>query len=183
MFSLDIDSQLKLSLVEKSMAARYFQIAATERAYLSQWLAWPPHAHDEQFFERFIQSSLHDYADGKSLVCAMIFQDQVVGNISFNKIDQQLKRVEIGYWLSADYQGKGIVTRSVAKLIELAFTKYEMEKVQISAAEKNQPSRKVAERLGFTLEGIISRDENLNGRIVDHAIYGLSKAAWKQSKA
>jgi len=50
-----------------------------------------------------------------------------------------------------------------------------MQKVQISVAVDNQPSRKVCERLGFSLEGVITRSENLNGRVVDHAIYGLSR--------
>ncbi len=52
-----------------------------------------------------------------------------------------------------------------------------MEKVEISAAVENQSSRKVCERLQFNLEGIITRSENLNGRIiVDHAIYGLHRS-------
>ncbi|OOF10420.1 ribosomal-protein-L7/L12-serine acetyltransferase, partial [Salinivibrio sp. MA427] len=94
-------------------------------------------------------------------------------------INQSLKKVEIGYWLSSLHQGKGIVNQAVAKLIELAFTQFGMEKVQISAATENTPSRKVCERLGFTLEGVIRRAENLNGRIVDHAIYGLDRATWQ----
>lgn len=64
----------------------------------------------------------------------------------------------------------------VEKLIDIAFNKLDMEKVEISAATGNQSSRKVCERLHFTLEGIITRDENLNGRIVDHAIYGLHRS-------
>lgn len=50
-----------------------------------------------------------------------------------------------------------------------------MEKVEISAAVENAASRAVCERLGCELEGIITRNENLNGRIVDHAIYGLER--------
>lgn len=179
MFTLTIDDNLGLALVEPSFAPLYLQIISKQRDYLSQWLAWPPHAHDEAFFLSFVERSLGEYADGKSMVCAMVYQGQVVGNVSFNKINQQLKRVEIGYWLDADYQGKGIVSRSVAKLTEFAFTELAMEKVQISAATGNQPSRNVCERLGFKLEGIITRNENLNGRIVDHAIYGLSRESWQ----
>ncbi|REG84305.1 GNAT family N-acetyltransferase [Marinomonas pollencensis] len=122
---------------------------------------------------------MHDYADGKSLVCAIFYNDTLVGNISFNSIDYDLKRVDIGYWLSANYQGKGIVSKCVTKLITMAFTDLNMEKVQISAALNNQPSRQVCERLGFKLEGVITRAEKVNGRVLDHAIYGLSRADWR----
>lgn len=90
-------------------------------------------------------------------------------------IDHDLKKVDIGYWISADYQSKGIVSKCVTKLITMAFTDLAMEKVEISAAVDNQPSRRVCERLGFKLEGIITRAEKINGHVLDHAIYGLSR--------
>ncbi|MDD9173883.1 N-acetyltransferase [Aliivibrio finisterrensis] len=175
MFTVEIDSELKLALIEPSFAKKYFDIVSKEEAYLSQWLAWPPHAKSEDFFLRFVRKSLLDYAEGKGMVCAMIYQGELVGNVSFNTINHQLKMAEIGYWLSESYQGKGIITRAVSKLIEIAFTDLQLEKIQIAAGENNLPSRKVCERLGMTLEGIISNRENLNGRIINHAIYGLSK--------
>ncbi|MCX9582813.1 GNAT family N-acetyltransferase [Vibrio cholerae] len=181
MFTLDVNTDLKLALVNPEFAPIYLEIVSREREYLSQWLVWPPHASNEEFFLSFIKSSLHDYADGKFLVCGMIYQDKLVGNISFNSINRQLKKVEIGYWLSSEYQGKGIVSKSVLKLTDLAFTEFDMEKVQISAASENIPSRNVCERLGFSLEGIISRAENLNGRVVDHAVYGLSRTNWPKT--
>lgn len=178
MFTLTVDKEIKLALLSHQFAPLFFEIVNRERAYLSQWLAWPVHADSEAFFLNFIQRSLHDYADGKSLVLSIIYQDKLVGNVSFNSINHQLKKVEIGYWLSCEYQGKGIMSRAVSKLIEIAFTEYSMDKVQISAATENYPSRSVCERLGLTLEGIITQAENLNGRIVDHAVYGLSRKRW-----
>lgn len=181
MFTLKIENDLELALVEPSFAKSYYDIVGKQRDYLSKWLCWPPDANSEEFFLSFIRKSLHDYADGKSLICAMVFCGQVVGNISFNTISYELKKVEIGYWLSSDHQGKGIVTKSASKLIAYAFNELKMEKVQISAAVENESSRKVCERLGFKLEGIISRSENLNGQIVDHAIYGLNRARWLET--
>ena len=94
----------------------------------------------------------------------------------------QLKKVEMGYWVSEEYQGLGIITRSATTLIDMAFTDLGMLKVQISAAIENKASRKVCERLGLTLEGIITRAENINGRVVDHAVYGLSRTAWQRHR-
>lgn len=176
MFTLKVDNEIELALVQPSFSGQYLEIVNEQRDYLAQWLAWPPHADSEAFFQRFISQSLHDYADGKSLVCAMIYRSELVGNISFNAINLSLKKVELGYWLSSKAQGNGIVTRSVGKLIDYAFNELGMEKVQLCAATENTASRNVAERLGFSLEGIITRNENLNGRVVDHAVYGLLRS-------
>lgn len=175
MFKTVIDEELSIALVEENFASHYAEISQSQNEYLSQWLAWPPHCKTEQDFRIFIQRSLHDYAEGKSMTCAIVYKDNIVGNCSFNTIDHSKQKVTIGYWLSETYQGKGIVTRVVEKLIDIAFNELDMEKVEISAATGNQSSRKVCERLHFTLEGIITRNENLNGRIVDHAIYGLHR--------
>ena len=176
MFKTIIDNELSIALVEENFASHYAEISQSQNEYLSQWLAWPPHCKTAQDFRIFIQRSLHDYAEGKSMTCAIVYQGNVVGNCSFNTIDHSTKKVTVGYWLSETKQGKGIVTRVVQKLIEIAFEELDMEKIEISAATENMSSRKVCERLQFTLEGIITRNENLNGRIIDHAIYGLHRS-------
>ena len=176
MFKTVIDDELSIALIEESFASHYAEISQSQNEYLSQWLAWPPHCKNEQDFRLFVQRSLHDYAEGKSMTCAIVYQDNIVGNCSFNTIDHYVQKVTIGYWLSEPYQGRGIVTRVVQKLIDIAFNELDMEKVEISAAVENQSSRKVCERLQFNLEGIITRSENLNGRIVDHVIYGLHRS-------
>lgn len=180
MFTLMVEEGLRLVLVEPRFAPLYFEIVTREREYLSKWLAWPRDVQDADFFLGFIKQSLHNYADGKLLVCAMFYGEQIVGNISFNTIDHNLKKVEIGYWLSELYQGKGIVSKSVSKLIEIALTELGMRKVEISVAVDNQPSRNVCERLVFSLEGVITCAENLNDQIVDHAIYGLRRKVWAE---
>ncbi|USD43456.1 GNAT family N-acetyltransferase [Vibrio sp. SCSIO 43135] len=176
MFTQIIDEELTLALVQESFAATYVDIVAPQLDYLSEWLAWPPYCHSEQDFRLFIQKSLHDYAEGKSMTCAIIYQGSIVGNCSFNNIDHSLKRAEIGYWLSQQYQGFGIMTRVVTKLIDIAFNELDIEKVQLSAAKDNIASRAVAERAGMQLEGIITNSEKIGDRILSHAIYGLHRS-------
>jgi ribosomal-protein-serine acetyltransferase len=78
MFTLQIEDGLQLALVSPEFAPRYLEVVSREREYLSQWLAWPPHAENEEFFLNFIKRSLHDYADGKSLVCAMLYSQMMI---------------------------------------------------------------------------------------------------------
>lgn len=175
MFVRNIDSELSLALLQPSFAAQYALLAKDNFHYLEQWLSWPPYCKSKDDFEAFIRKSLKDYAEGSSMTCAILYKGILVGNISFNRINQSLKKVEIGYWLAQPYQGRGIMTRACKQMIAIAFEELGMEKVQIAAAENNQPSRSVCERLGMSLEGVITNAENLSGRMVNHAIYGLHR--------
>ncbi|KEQ18016.1 GNAT family N-acetyltransferase [Endozoicomonas numazuensis] len=176
MFFIAVDEDIRLQLVNDSIVPRYLELLEESKSYLSQWLPWPTFCNTEEDFKAFVKRSLHDYAEGKSLTCAIEFQGSIVGNISFNAIRYDLKMVEIGYWLGEPYQGNGIVTRACQFLCNYAFNELGMEKVQIAAAEENLPSRAVCERLGMTLEGIITNKEKVAGRIVNHAIYGLKNS-------
>ena len=173
MFAMEVDQDIKLGLVDTGFSEAYAELAKANYDYLKQWLAWPDFCQSADDFRQFAKRSLHDYADGKSLTCGIFYQENLVGNISFNDIDHKLKKVTMGYWLSADYQGKGIITRACQHLIQYAFTELDMQKIQISAAKENLASRAVCERLNMTLEGTITHAEKVGDRILDHAIYGL----------
>ncbi|MDO6541359.1 GNAT family N-acetyltransferase [Photobacterium sanguinicancri] len=175
MFTKKVDDELELVLVHPALAMKYATVVEANRDYLSQWMAWAPHVKTEDDFKAFVKNSLLDYANGKSMVCAIEYQGVLVGNIAFNTIKPELKMVEIGYWLDARYQGRGIMTRCCQAMIDIAFNHLKVEKVQISAAKDNYSSRGVCERLGMNLEGVITNKEVVSGRILDHAVYGLHK--------
>ena len=175
MFTQQVDENIELALVQPSFAALYVDLAKDNYDYLEQWLAWPPHNKVEADFKGFVEQCLTEYATEKSMVCGVFYQGDLVGTAGFNSINHDLKKAELGYWLGASMQGHGIITKVNKHLINIAFNELGMDKVQLCAAEHNLPSRAVAQRLGMTLEGIITNAENLNGRIVDHAIYGLLK--------
>lgn len=175
MFKLTVDDEINLYLVNVAFIDRYVELAAENHEYLSQWLEWPRHCQTQDGFNSFVKGSLHKYADGESMNCAIEFRGEIVGNSGFYTINHNLRMVEIGYWSGKDYQGKGIITRVCAYLVDYAFIKLDMDKVQIAAAEDNTLSRAVCERLGMTLEGIISNREKVGLRVLSHAIYGIHR--------
>lgn len=59
MFTLEVEKGLQLALVEPKFAPLYLEIVTREREYLSQWLAWPPHADGEDFFLNFVDTPVH----------------------------------------------------------------------------------------------------------------------------
>ncbi|MDW6094408.1 GNAT family protein [Vibrio rhizosphaerae] len=171
MLKWTIDQDIILYQLHESFASRYAELVQENKPYLSQWLNWPRVCHSTDDFKTFIQGSRYKYIDGDGLDCAIEYRGELVGNIGFNSIDHELKKAEIGYWLGQQYQGNGIITRACRFLIAYAFETLKVEKVQIAVAADNLPSRAVCERLGMTLEGIISHQEKVGDRILSHAIY------------
>ena len=175
MFTQQVDEEIELALLQPSFAPLYVELAKANYEYLEQWLVWPAHNKTEADFKGFVECCLNEYASGKSMVCGVFYQGDLVGTAGFNSINYNLKKVEIGYWLGASVQGRGIITKVCKHLINIAFNDIGMDKVQLTAAEHNLPSRAVAQRLGMTLKGIVTNTEKRNGRIMDHTVNGLFK--------
>ncbi|WP_252393492.1 GNAT family protein [Hydrogenibacillus sp. N12] len=107
------------------------------------------------------------------------YRGTLVGVIGYHRIDWENKKTSLGYWLDPTVQGRGIMTRAARTMVDHAFFHLGLNRLEIRAATENTRSRRVAERLGFTLEGIIREAEWLGDRFVDHAVYGLLAREWK----
>jgi RimJ/RimL family protein N-acetyltransferase len=82
---------------------------------------------------------------------------------------------EIGYWLRADARGRGATTRALRLVAAWAFRRKRVERLQLRADVENVPSRRAAEKAGFTLEGVL-RSVHWNarlGRRQNWAMYSL----------
>ncbi len=103
-----------------------------------------------------------------------IFADGVLcGSVRVNRIERADRKASLAYFLDANYQGRGIVTRSGRAVIEVCFKELELNRLELRCVTTNASSVAVAERLGFTREGVLRQDEFLNGQFVDHYLYAL----------
>jgi ribosomal-protein-serine acetyltransferase len=168
-----VTSDIELILLNDSFASEYAELARKDFDYLSEWLEWPRFCVTEADFRKFISDSVSGHESGETMNCAIRYKGAIAGVAGFNKIDSKLRRVEIGYWLGADFQRKGVVTLVCRHLIQYAFRHLEIDKIQISVAAGNLPSRAVCERLEMKLEGIISNEERIGDKLLSHAIYAL----------
>lgn len=173
MFTLRVDEELELSLVDRALAPKMVEIILAEKEHLTKWLAWPEFTKSIDDYLEYVAIVSKAYSDGKGMACNIIYKGKPVGTVGFNYINNSLKKAEIGYWLSEHAQGNGIMTRCCKRLIQAAFEELDLDKIEIPVAEGNKPSREVCERLGMTSEGTIGNAENLNGRIVNHVYYAL----------
>lgn len=65
--------------------------------------------------------------------------------------------IEIGYWIDERHQGKGLVSEAAAALAKHALTDLALSRVEIHCNPDNVASNRVAEKLGFTREGVLRK--------------------------
>lgn len=101
-----------------------------------------------------------------------------VGGTGLHRIDWTVPRFEIGYWVRNGFEGQGLVTEAVRALARAAFDRLRAARVEIRMDADNTPSRRVAERAGFTFEGILRRDTlTPDGRLRDTCVYSRVRGA------
>ena len=180
-FSLRIDEQLELRQRRPEDAGELFALTDANRDYLREWLPWLDYCISADDTLKNIEYSMDDATQGTGLAVGIWECGRIVGVTGFHSIDKASRVGQMGYWLSREHQGRGIMTRSVGTLVEHAFKNLGLNRITIAAATRNLASRAVAERLGFHLEGIAREAEWLYGRVVDHAVYALTHADWQKA--
>ena len=96
-----------------------------------------------------------------------------VGNVSLWTVSKLGKIAEIGYWVRSDETSRGICTEAVDRLLVEAFGSMGYHKVVLRIAVGNEASDRVAEKLGFTKEGVLREELLIRGNWVDHSLWSL----------
>jgi ribosomal-protein-serine acetyltransferase len=108
------------------------------------------------------------------------YKGELVGFICLSRLHDSVTAAEFGYWITAEQEGKGIVTRCVSALMDFAIDKMKIERFVIGCAANNQRSRAVAERLGYHLHVTQPNGEVVAEFVYDRAIYGIRSSAWRE---
>lgn len=83
---------------------------------------------------------------------------EFIGCTGLHRIDWEVPKFEIGYWIDSRQSGKGYMTEAVQGLTDFAFEKLQANRVEIHCDVKNTKSRSIPERLAYQLEGIHYKD-------------------------
>jgi ribosomal-protein-serine acetyltransferase len=123
--------------------------------------------------QRYLQSVVESNGEGELLEWHIFDGDTLCGAIRLNHIEPENRKVSIGYYIGAGFQGQGLATMSIRAVLRFVFEGLGFNRVQLKCASINLPSQRVAERLGFSWEGLLRQAEMIDGQYVDHFVYGL----------
>lgn len=173
---IKVNELVKLKQIALSDANDIFQLINSQRKYLGVWLPFVATTNKVSDTEQYIQSIFDVPEEKREYVFVIHYKCEFVGLIGFKDTDKLNNKTEIGYWLSENYQKKGIITQSVKSLIRFAFEELDINRIQIKCAVGNFPSKAIPQRLHFKLEGIEHDGELLTGnRYTDLEVYSKLK--------
>lgn len=151
---------------------------------LIRWLPWAHQRYDRADAAAFIRESIAAWREGRAFdFCIRQPGDprRHLGNVSVWPISRQGHTGEVGYWVRSDETGRGICTQAAARVLQIGFEELGMHKITLRIAVGNAASDRIAEKLGFTQEGVLRQELRINGVWVDHSLWGLLRDEYRDN--
>ena len=178
MTTILVDEEITLRPFDVRDAAAFFELIDSNREHLARWIpafGFIRTLEDERVALRGIQAR---HREGDIIGGAIEYLGCLAGAASISGLNSDNRPAALGYWITERVQGRGIATRACRVLIEKAFSERGVNRVEITAAAQNARSRAVADRLGFTLDGVRLQAFRCGGRLHDLAVYCLPADEW-----
>ncbi|MBU3143993.1 GNAT family N-acetyltransferase [Clostridium sp. CF012] len=109
--------------------------------------------------------------------------DKLIGTCGYQSIDIQSLRTDIGYEMSKEYWGQGLMKEALQAIIGFGFNNMSLNRIQALVEPNNKNSIQLLHRIGFSEEGILSEYEHYKGVFKDLTILSLLKSKYTLAKS
>jgi len=109
-------------------------------------------------------------------------EEKIIGGIGLSKVDRYAGTGTLGYWLGQRYHKKGYGSEALEVLIDFAFNKLKLRRLEAGVFVGNPSSGKLLEKYGFKQEGYLREAKKCkaDGKIKDEIMYGLLRSEYKK---
>ena len=157
--------------------AAWSRLRAASRAYLEPWEpTWPDDDLTRAAFRRRLRRQDEDIARDDAYAFLIFDQtsDELLGGITLGGVRRGVSQSgTLGYWMGAPQVGKGRMTRAVATIVEFAFSRLRLHRIEAACIPENSPSVALLQRNGFRREGYARGFLRIDGAWRDHVLFAL----------
>lgn len=182
MFRAEIRSGIELRLLEERHAPVVYSRIHKDRDYLREWLPFIDATLAEEDTLIFIRASLEQFSSNEGFAAGIWNGAEFMGVIGTRRIDWLNRKVEVGYWIGREFQGRGIMTEACRTVVDHLLRELELNRVEIQCATGNAKSAAIPRKLGFKLEGTRREAELLNGKFHDLLLFSMLRREWMSQK-
>jgi ribosomal-protein-alanine N-acetyltransferase len=168
----DVSCTRLISIDDAPAIAR---LLAKNREFMAPWSPLRDEVYYTDDGQRAVTSNrLVEYERGHALPHVVIDggAGQIVGAINLSGIVRgPFLSGNLGYWIDADHNGRGLATAATAEMISIAFGELGLHRIQAGTLIHNAASQKVLQRNGFERYGLAPNYLNIAGRWQDHVLF------------
>lgn len=179
-----VDPEITLVLKKGSDLAEFIEITSQNKEHLLDWMPWASDLAGKKTIEHYANSE-SDKRNNIRCDWKIVLNGETVGAIGLRFHDEIKSILNIGYWLSEEYEGKGIISKSVQILSKLAFEKTDTQAIEIGCDKANIKSAAVAIRCGYVFDREIDRtntEDKARCETDTGLFYRLTRESWEATR-
>lgn len=180
MFRREISPGVELRQFQLRDAGEVFASVERNRARIRQWLPWVDQTKSADDVRDFISRAIEQAESNCGPQSGIWAGGEFAGSIGCHTINWPDRSCSLGYWLDADHEGRGLITRGCAVMLDYLFDEMHLHRVEIRCGTENHRSCAVPQRLGFTREGVAREAQWVNDRWIDLVIWGILAPEWRR---
>jgi [ribosomal protein S5]-alanine N-acetyltransferase len=173
------DQELTLRPLRFRDRAKWQQVRAANAQWLAPWEATRPPLESDRPLPSYFEMVRYYNKEGRELRSVSLGiwlhvggGDQLIGQITLGGIVLGAYRGgHIGYWIDQRFANRGFTTRAVKALTDFAFNELQLHRIEINLRPENGASKKVAEKSGYSFEGLRPRYLHIAGDWRDHLTF------------
>ena len=160
------DAEVMLSAIDRN------------RARLRRWFPWLDQARCLEDARSFLTQCVAENDQRAALNLGIFVAGRFGGAISLHRIDAMHRSTSIGYWISEEFAGRGLMTECCRSIVTTGFREYGLHRIEIRCATGNERSAAIPKRLGFSEEGLLREAEWLYDHWVDLRVFSMLEQDW-----
>lgn len=134
-----------------------------------------PFPYSEKDAESFIQAALNS-CQNSQFFWAIQKNGKAIGSIGISRKENiHYRTAELGYYLAELYWGQGIMTNAIKEACSFIFDQTNIIRIFAEPYSNNIGSCKALQKAGFQLEGILRKNAEKNGQVLDMKLFSLIK--------
>jgi RimJ/RimL family protein N-acetyltransferase len=145
-------------------------VEACQDPEIPRWTSVPS-PYTEEHAREFVAHGVPGRQYELQLAIADATSDELLGSIGLFTVQEGVG--EVGYWVAATARGRGGATRAVRLVVAWGFEARGYARIQLHTLPGNRASERVAEKAGFTREGLLRSFAVMKGRRVDITMWSL----------
>lgn len=172
-------NSVSLEPLDTGHTAALWHCISEHKLHLQQWIDWVGHCRSESDVAAYIQQTQDEAYRQEGLTMVVRFGASFAGIVSLQHWNRDLNIAELGFWIAASEQGKGLMQQAIRQLLSFGFKELRLQKIEAACAATNTRALRLLQYIGFSVEGVLRRAILSKGLLTDKVILGLLKEEYR----